>query len=297
MPRTRRQWVPNVGAHVISRFVDRRFYLIDDADRRTLLDAMGHAHQRWDWRWLSWAAMSSHVHYGLVAGVVDPDRFFHCAHSRFAQRYHRQQGGETLGPVFAERPKLYAVAPCALAKLVAYHHRNPTRAGVVDRASRSTWTSHRVYLRIDPSPAWFDVEFAMDCLGFADTPSGRREFDDFVMSSELDDRPEQTSPGVSMQACVRTAPHTVDWERVISAGRVVTELPRERSIDSRTRRAVETRLVIATVATTDLGQSYAATAQALGVSTGGLFNLLARERGRARVNDLVRALRERLGVI
>ncbi len=42
-------------------------------------------------------------------------------------------------------------------------HRNPVEAGVVTRPRDSTWTSHRIYLRLEPAPPWFDVEWPSPC--------------------------------------------------------------------------------------------------------------------------------------
>lgn len=294
MPRQRRTWVPNAGAHTISRFVDRRYYLIDRHDRRLLLDSIERADDRWDWRWLSYAAMSTHLHYGHIAGEVEPDRFFRSAHTRFALRYHRRETRETLGHVFAARPTTYAIKASLLARLVAYHHRNPVKAGVVERASQSTWTSHRAYLRLDPAPPWLDVEWALDVLGFRDTAAGRRLFDEFVTEVDLDDWQGGPQPGPVVVTGSRGL-EDVDWSRLVALARAVTNLPANESLASRRRKAVKTRQVIAYVATRDLGQTYSAVGTKLGMKTGSVFNLLSRMTGTdADVQGPVDELRRRL---
>ena len=67
MPRLRRSWVPGAGAHTICRFIDRRFTLVQDTDRHRVLESIEHAHDRWDWMWLSYAVMSTHLH--LIANA------------------------------------------------------------------------------------------------------------------------------------------------------------------------------------------------------------------------------------
>lgn len=291
MPRKRRHWVPGEGAHLISRFVDRRFYLADDSDRRIVLDCVLRAQKRWDWTWLSWALMSSHTHFGLIAGEVPPEGFFRSANTRFAVRYHRARGGQTLGPVLADRPQIFPVQRHALARMVAYHHRNPIRAGLVERARDSAWTSHRVYLRLDPAPSWFDVERALEALGFSDTAAGRREFDEFVMGANGLVRGLAETPATTAVPIVASARPSLDWDRVVSLARWITGLGPEYPIDSRARRAAQTRLLIARVAISELGQTYASVAQVLGMSTGGLFNLLARNDPQEDVSELVAQLR------
>lgn len=294
MPRTARLWTPGAGTHVISRFVDRRFYLVDDVDRAILLDSIERAQGRWDWTWLSYATMSSHLHYGLTAGLIDPDRFFQSAHTRFAQRYHARATRDTLGPVFADRPALHPTRTAALPRLVAYHHRNPVEAGVVERASQSTWTSHRAYLRLDPAPAWLDIERALDILGFRDTAAGRREFDEFVMEVDLSDWTAESDPTLESTSRRGTDEDAVDWARLIRVARGVTGLPAGERLDSRRRGAAQTRRLIAIVATRDLGQTYAAVATRLGMRTGSVFNLVARQGRHGDPAPMLSEIRRRL---
>jgi len=292
MPRIRRLWVPQAGAHTISRFVDRRFCLVDDEDRRSLLDAIGRANGRWDWLWLSYAMMSSHVHYGHIAGNTDPDRFFRSVHTRFAARYHRRRK-DTLGPVFADRPKLWPIRPENLLRLVAYHHRNPVEARLVTRASDSTWTSHRAYLRVDPAPPWLDVERALDALGFRDTEAGRRSFDECVMEMDLDERSFEPLDDAK-DVAFGVGAHCIDWSRLIDLARRITGLPANEALESKGRTAVKTKRLIATVATRDLGQPYHAVATKLGMSTGSVFNLLSRREIGTDLDSALCELRRRL---
>jgi len=297
MPRLRRSWVPGLAAHTISRFVDRRFFLEDDADRHALLDAIGKADERWDWQWLSYALMSSHLHYGHLAGSDDPERFYSSAHTCFALRVHRRQQGRTIGHVFADRPTIHPVrTQRRLQVMVAYHHRNPPDAGVVARARDSRWTSHRFYLRLDPEPAWLDVERGLSLLGFEDTEAGRKRFDEFVMTVDLGTTDWLHDKPRRIERVMRSGPKIVDWGRLEQLARFTTGLHPGVPIDSRRRAVVRTRWLIARVATVHLGQSYSAVANALGLTKGAVWNLLSRMRPS---NELVLAeamLRERLGL-
>lgn len=284
-----------MGAHTICRFVDRRFFLVDDEDRRALLYAIGGAHARWDWVWLSYAAMSSHVHYGHVAGVIDPDRFFRSAHTRFAKRYHhRRETQQTLGPVFADRPWIDPVRDHELSWMVTYHHRNPVEAGVVERPAQSTWTSHRAYLRLDPAPPWLDVERALDILGFSDTAAGRKRFDEFVMDVRLDERFWlETRPPVPQRA-IRQSALDVDWPTLLELARDIAKVPASEPMSSRKRCVARARALVAHVATQDFGQPYAEVAAHLGVRTGSVGNLLTRQELAGNLEEHLAELRHRL---
>ncbi|NOY92276.1 MAG: hypothetical protein GXP55_13865 [Deltaproteobacteria bacterium] len=292
MPRKARTWVPGAGAHTICRFIDRRFYLVDDLDRRMLLDAIGRANDRWDWQWLSYAVMSTHMHYGHLAGINAPDRFFRSAHTRFAQRYHHRRDGRTLGHVLANRPAVTPIHASGLARLVAYHHRNPVSAGLVDRPSQSTWTSHRAYLRLDPAPRWLDVEHALHILGFDDTEAGRRRFDDFVMEVDL-----EASPAGAIAEHVRVsslcrALGDGEWRRVVKVAREVTGLASTVSLSSK-RRGMTTRLLVAFVATRDLDQTCSTVAEKLRMNTGSVTKLLSRNADNPGLASLLVEFRQR----
>lgn len=293
MPRTRRVWVPGQPTHVISRFVDRRFHLVDDEDRRFFLQSMGLAMKRWDWEMLSYALMSSHVHYGTLAGAVDPDRFFRSTHTRFACRFHRRHAPETLGPVFAGRPALHVVQRIKRARMVAYHHRNPVAAGVVALPRESRWTSHRAYLRLDPAPEWLNVSRALAFIGFDDTESGRKLFDEFVIESDFTSASAADLGGGYEQehGCVFTAPPpAVCWSAVEGAARTITGLAEDVPMHSATRRAALTRRLIATVTTVHMGQTQGAVADQFGMHPGSVANLVSRGRGDARLTALVQQL-------
>ncbi len=280
MARKPRWWLPGRGAHLISRFVDRKFHIADAKDRKAYLDAMSRAQSRWDWRWLSFALMSSHVHHGLAAGTTNPGQFYRSAHTRYAAHFHRRRGEATSGPVFSSRPKYYPVEPAQLLKMVAYHHQNPVNAGVVARASESNWTSHRYYLRLEPAPPWLDIEWALDLFGFSDTAAGRVRFDEFVMDFEPafgDSKPEDRPEPVHELP----VPDNVDWVQLICAARNIANVPIGQSIASRKRSSVLARVLIGRIATEELGLPCSALAPHVGMCPGAVSNLLARASSRS----------------
>ncbi len=156
---------------------------MDDTDRAIYLHHLAVVVSRSDAELVSFALMSSHVHHGLIAGSGPVARFVHPLHTRFALAWHRRHGG--LGPVFAARPSSWRVPTESIARMVAYHHRNPVDAGVVQSPAESRWTSHRYYLRLETAPTWLNAERALALCGFDDTSGGRRQFDEFVREIDL----------------------------------------------------------------------------------------------------------------
>ena len=163
--RTPRCTNPGAVYHVISRFVDREWRITSDDERARYLDFLGRALQLTEWKCLAYALMSSHIHLLMIAGRDDPESVFKRTHPPFALWMNRRH--ERLGPLFAARPTMWCVRDSALGRVLAYIHNNPVRAGVVERADESSWTSHRAYVHNEGAP-WLDCAEGRARTGISD---------------------------------------------------------------------------------------------------------------------------------
>ena len=178
MPRRSRQssHVPGALVHVISRFVDGRFVLDDDG-RSRYLSLLARTLRSSDWRLISYALMSSHIHLGFVMGAAELRDWALPLHVRFAQWINRKASAtnpKVLGHVFADRPTTKVMCRSRAPFLIAYHHRNPIAAGVTNDASASSWTSHRAYRGLARSEGNLDVALGLRLAGYPSSPRGRR---------------------------------------------------------------------------------------------------------------------------
>jgi hypothetical protein len=139
-----RQAVPGYVHHFIARFVDREFVVNDDGARARYLDLLGRAMSASDWQCLAYAIMSNHLHLAMFAGATPAERWTRRVHPPFAAWLNKRL--ERIGPVIAGSSALWVVPPETEARVIAYVHNNPVRAGLVAHARESTWTSHRAYL-------------------------------------------------------------------------------------------------------------------------------------------------------
>lgn len=125
--------------------------------------------------------MSSHVHKAAFGNDQPLGSFLHALNGTFGFWLNRHEGG--LGKVFAERPRSIVVSTEeGLARLIAYIHNNPVRAGVVLCPAQSTWTSHRAFIGEVSAPPFVAVEWALAAMGFSSSPSGRVSFHEYVVS-------------------------------------------------------------------------------------------------------------------
>src|SRR4051812_20602391 len=101
MPRFARLRAPGALVHIISRVVNREFRIVGEAERTQYLYRLRKSLARLDWRLVSFALMSNHIHLGVLAGAASSARLMQSVHSAFAAWLNKTQG--RLGPVFAER--------------------------------------------------------------------------------------------------------------------------------------------------------------------------------------------------
>src|SRR3569623_2508287 len=123
MPRKPRSFVPGLAYHLISRFVDRDWFIKDEEDRLFYLDLLGRALARTDWLSLGYVVMSSHFHHAVIAGHQRLDSWMRPVHSPFADWLNKKH--DRIGNVFVRGPKDLLVRRDGVGPLLAYIHNNP----------------------------------------------------------------------------------------------------------------------------------------------------------------------------
>ena len=172
MPRIARYTPAGEVHHVISRFVEERWFITTDEQRSYYLRLLGKALAKTDWSCLAFAIMSSHIHIAMLAGTKPSESWSRAVNAPFARWFNEMH--ERIGPMFAGRADMIIERTQRVAHLIAYIHNNPVRAGVVGRARESSWTSHRAYVG-GKAPGWLDVERGLALSGLSGD-----EIDDWV---------------------------------------------------------------------------------------------------------------------
>ncbi len=181
MARPPRHTPPGTVQHLISRYVNRELRVQTPEQRAALAEQIGRQITRTDWAFLANCWMGSHHHLGTQAGESPSSAFLRPAHSGFATWMNDRQ--DRSGPLVAGRPRnIEFTQEEDVARLIAYIHNNPVRAGVADDPMDSDWSSHRAYIGEAPVPPWLDVERGLALSGFSATGSSRANFHDFVRS-------------------------------------------------------------------------------------------------------------------
>lgn len=182
MPRKTRYVRPGRVYHLISRFVDRDWFVKDDEDRSYYLELLGRSLKSSDWQSIGYSIMSNHFHHAMIAGRQLLSHWLRRVHSPFADWLNKKYA--RIGPIFVRGPKQLEVRADGVAALLAYIHNNPVRAGLVADASSSNWTSHRAYVGIERTPPWLDVTQGLTLAGLRDGNA----LDEFVQRKAADKR-------------------------------------------------------------------------------------------------------------
>ena len=216
--------------HLISRFVDREWFISNEPERRQYLTLLGRAVGPSDWRCLAYAVMSNHIHLAVVAGEEKLDSWIRRAHAPFADWMNKKY--DRIGNVFVRGPKAIPIPNDRAGHLLAYLHNNPVRAKLVPHPADSMWTSHRFYADLEPAPSWLDMSYGRERAGIGSAS----DFNDWVAAGPAHPLHTSATPDESyediianyeeqqvalLRAAHREAPATVPRELLASVADVL----------------------------------------------------------------------------
>lgn len=294
MSREPRLFQPGVVYHLISRFIVHEWFITSDRERTLYLKLLARSLSRTDWRCLSYAIMSSHIHLAMVAGRDALHRWIRRVHTPFANTINAANG--RIGALFVRGPRDIRIPDDRVGSLLAYIHNNPVRAGVTPSAAESDWTSHRAYLDLVRRPDWLHVDEGLSRAGF----STAQAFDEFTRCAPPDPmrdvlgraQPAENEDTLEQPKAPRT--QTVPASEVIE---VVAEISKisVASLHSRRKGAIHVQARRAAVCCGDaLGISGSAMARALGISQQRVSAILIHGTADNEVDDLVAATLRRI---
>ena len=141
MSRPLRLDLPNCFYHVLNRGVDRRPVFEDQADHEKFLELLGLMSERYAVGIWSFVLVGNHYHLLIKPESTNLSKamqWLGLSYSGYFNQRHRRSG-----PLFQGRFKSFIVEEGHyLKRLVCYIHRNPLRAGIVDRLVDYPWSSY-----------------------------------------------------------------------------------------------------------------------------------------------------------
>ena len=152
MARQPRLTVPGYPHHIILRGNNRQAIVLDDADRRRLLDGLGEQAALAQVAVNAYVLMSNHLHLLLTPETAEGiPRLMQALGRNYVQAFNRRHA--RTGTLWEGRYRSTLIeAERYLLACMAYIDLNPVRAGMVARPQDYPWSSHghHIGLRTDP---------------------------------------------------------------------------------------------------------------------------------------------------
>jgi REP element-mobilizing transposase RayT len=160
--------------HILSRGNEGCGIVGDNTDRRRFVETLGQAAERFDLEIFAYVLMTNHYHLLLrtrQANLSNAMQWFGTAYTR---RYNNRHG--RTGHLFQGRFKSILVENDAyLMRLSFYIHRNPLRAGLVQRLADYPWSSYKAYAYGRAAPEWLSTGLILAHIPAEDPHKGYRE--------------------------------------------------------------------------------------------------------------------------
>lgn len=148
---------------MLSRGNDRRDIYVDDDDRGMFLKCIAEVGERFAIDVLAYVLMGNHYHLLLRTRRANLSRAMQWLGVSYTTRFNRRHTRS--GHLFQGRFKSMLVQNDAyLLQLSYYIHRNPLRAGLVERMADYRWSSYRPYAYGKQVPEWLNTEVILSQL-------------------------------------------------------------------------------------------------------------------------------------
>lgn len=146
--------------HVLSRGIEKRDVFRDDVDRLNFLSIVGRMSERFLIDVYAYVLMDNHYHLLLKTNAPNLSRSMQWLGTTYTGHFNRRH--DRNGHLFQGRFKSILVENDAyLMQLSCYIHRNPVRAGLVDRLADYRWSSYLAYAYGRGQTQWLDTEFLL----------------------------------------------------------------------------------------------------------------------------------------
>ena len=139
--------------HILSRGNEQKDVFYDDKDRSLFLETIGEMSERHEMDVFAYVLMGNHYHILSRTNRPNLSKAMQWLGVTYTRRFNLRHS--RCGHLFQGRFKSIIVENDAyLIQLSCYIHRNPLRAGIVDRLANYRWSSYKAYAYGHKAPDW-----------------------------------------------------------------------------------------------------------------------------------------------
>jgi putative transposase len=207
MSRPLRIEFPDAWYHVMNRGRRAERIFSDSTDYQVFVDLLKETAETWNIKVAAYCLVSNHYHILLNTPEANIARSMRHLNGVYTQRYNRRHTLD--GQLFRGRYKSILVgADPYLLQLVRYIHKNPVKAGLVEKPEQYPWSSHRGYLSVSRKWDWLFKDFIFSLLS-AKTQNRFHVYKRF-MAMEDEKDVDHIVEGKKWPALIGTA-EFIDW--------------------------------------------------------------------------------------
>jgi putative transposase len=149
--------------HVMNRGRGAEKIFIDSTDYQVFVELLKETAETWNVKVAAYCLISNHYHILLKTPEANISRSMRHLNGVYTQRFNRRHRVD--GPLFRGRYKSIVVgADPYLLQLVRYIHKNPVKAGLVEKPGQYAWSSHKGYLSVAGKWDWLHKDFILSLL-------------------------------------------------------------------------------------------------------------------------------------
>ena len=160
--------------HVMSRGNEGRNIFFGDDDRQGFLGVVGEISERFEIDIFAFVLMDNHYHLLIRTRRANLSKAMQWLGVTYTRRFNNKHS--RIGHLFQGRFKSIIVQnDIYLMQLSCYIHRNPLRAGAVNRLAQYHWSSYPVYAYGKKGPQWLSTELILSQFDEKSRHRGYRE--------------------------------------------------------------------------------------------------------------------------
>ena len=160
--------------HILSRGNEQKEIFHDDQDRLRFLETIGEMSERYGTEIFAYVLMGNHYHFLLRTNRANLSKAMQWLGVTYTRRFNIRHFRS--GHLFQGRFKSIIVQNDAyLMQLSCYVHRNPLRAGIVERLADYRWSSYKVYAYGHKAPEWLSTHLILSQFKSEDSHKAYRE--------------------------------------------------------------------------------------------------------------------------
>ncbi|MDB4303544.1 transposase, partial [Desulfosarcina sp.] len=174
---------PNAWYHVMNRGRRGEQVFKSKDDYECFIAILHEALELFALRVSAYCLMQNHYHLLVQTPDANLDRCMRHINGVYTQRYNSAHGLD--GPLFRGRYKAIVVGEDSyLLQLVRYIHRNPVRAGIVEKPEQYRWSSHKGYLSSAKKWNWLHKKLILSMLAKQQPMQRIRKYRAFMAEAE-----------------------------------------------------------------------------------------------------------------